>query len=96
MSQSEATKEAKPKQKKLEGFIAVEDEEIADAVEKYVQVRDERMELTKKEVAANQVLVQVLKKHKRKAVSINGQLVELVNLEKAKVKSASSKKEDGE
>lgn len=84
------------KQGKLEGFVAVEDEEIEVAVQKYVDKRDARMKLTEVEVQARTGLIEVLKKHKRKAISINGYLVEVINEEKVRVRKASSKDDNEE
>lgn len=41
--------------------------EISDAAENYENIRDQRMELTKQEVDANDKLVAVMRKHKIRA-----------------------------
>ena len=75
----------KHKQGELEGFTPAEVKEIRTAAETYVEARDERMELTKKEVKHQDALLAILKKYKRNAMVVDGLKIEIVS-EKEKVK----------
>lgn len=50
-------------QKELEGMEPPSIREIENAAEAYVDVRDKRMKLTEKEVAAKETLIQAVLKH---------------------------------
>lgn len=52
-----------PKQVTIEGTERKAIPAIRKAAETYVEIRDERMELTEREVEANEKLVQVMTKH---------------------------------
>lgn len=90
MAKSTATKRAK--QKELPGM---EDRRIADldqAALDYAEGRDERMEMTKKEVELKTALIGLMHKHSKKTYTYNGISVELVpEGEKVKVRVAKEK-----
>ena len=56
-------KAKKPKQTEIPGVERKKVAELDRAAELYVEARDERMELTEKEVAARDALIAVMKKH---------------------------------
>lgn len=51
------------KQAELAGLERPTHPDVADAAEKYIEARDARMELTKREVATRNELVAIMKKH---------------------------------
>jgi hypothetical protein len=79
-------KEAKAKQQHLEGMEPPTITEIEGKAEEYVEVRNERMSLLKKEVELQGELAELMKKHKLRNYEYDGQTVEVVNKEKVKVR----------
>lgn len=80
----------KPKQESLAGMKSDNIKEIDDAIDRYVEVRDERMKLTPIEVAARQHLEAMMEKHKKRIYkNSDGDKVAKIEVteEKAKVKS---------
>lgn len=61
------------KQKELPGVGRKEIKELDEAAEAYVDVRDRRMALTKEEVKAKETLTLLMKAHKMKAYSYEGE-----------------------
>jgi hypothetical protein len=73
------------KQNRLPDFDGPGATEIREAAERYVESRDERMELTKDEVKHHDILLGIMKRHKQKALVVDGLAIEIV-FEKEKVK----------
>jgi len=86
MAKEKTEAPARPKQGRLISDPVVE--EIEDAAEYYVEVRNNRMRLTEQEVTARDALASVLRKHRRTTYSGQKWLVELTNKVGVKVKSA--------
>lgn len=82
---------AKPRQNPLieEGLIP----EIVTAAEDLAAIRDERMDLTKREVAASDTLIAALRKNDLNEYSFNGKRVFIVP-GKERVKVRSNDKDD--
>lgn len=85
-------KGSKPKQIAIAGTERVLHKDVRSAAEAYVEVRDERMELTKDEVVKKSLLVAVMKKHELSVYRDEEADLEvtLVTDEKCKVKKLSS------
>lgn len=77
-----------PKQERLKG-IAKEISGIESAAKDYVAVRDRRMDLTKKEVEAREILITEMKKARLETyTTVDGLLCTLTTSEKVKVSGA--------
>lgn len=84
---TEATKTpARKNQGRLPGTEDPVIEAIEGAAEAYVEVRDKRMALTELEVKANEVLVEIMKKHGRKVYKYDGKTVKIQAETKIKAK----------
>lgn len=96
------TKAARAKQQRLEGFTPKPIADIEDAAEDYEEARDFRMAASKVETEKNQVLIKMLKKHKKEqyAYKDSAGVPKIAELEvqeekiKAKVRKSKVKKED--
>lgn len=87
---------ARPKQGFLEGTEPEVIPEIESAADDYVDVRDRRMELTKKEVKNKSVLQGAMEKHKLKSYQYGDKTVQIIRGEpKLKVKATKEKKKRG-
>jgi hypothetical protein len=87
---------AKPKQVDLPGMEDRDIPEIEEAAERYRDVRDERIALSKDESTAKQSLIAVMKAHKRSVYSRNGMSITLEEIDNVKVKTAKKDDEDDE
>ena len=76
----------RPRQKKLPGMADVSIQEIDDAAAAFVDVRDNRMALTREEVEASEKLLEVMRKHKLTTYSYDGKTVSITSQQKVKVK----------
>lgn len=88
----------KSKQAKMqgEGFDPPESvPAIETAAGHYVECRDERMEMTKKEVASRSMLIAIMREHKRTSYLYDGYVISLSQEDKVKVKK-SQEAEEGE
>jgi hypothetical protein len=84
----------KAKQVDLPGMEDRDIPEIEEAAERYRDVRDDRIALSKDESTAKQALIAVMKAHKRSVYSRNGMSITLEEIDNVKVKTA--KKDDEE
>lgn len=73
------------KQKDLPGMEDKVLEDLEAAAEKYAGIRDERQQLTNREIEAKADLLQIMKKHKKRNYDHGGIAVEIV-MEKETVK----------
>lgn len=89
-----APAKGKAKQADLPGMEDRDIPEIEEAAERYRDVRDERIALSKDESTAKQSLIAVMKAHKRSVYSRNGMSITLEEIDNVKVKTA--KKDDDE
>ena len=81
-----------PRQKRLPQMEDPQIEELEGSAENYADIRDQRMELTKEEVAAKDELLGLMKKHGKVSYVHNGYDIKvIVESEKLKVRI---KKED--
>ena len=86
-SAAENVEDPKPKQTSLAGMEDRAISEIEIAAEEYVEIRDERMEMTKKEVEARSVVAETMRKHKKSQYHRNGLTITISSGdEKVKVK----------
>lgn len=84
------------KQAKLPGMDQPEDPELEKEVDEYVDVRDERMGLTKREKELNNKLLERLRAMGRTELRVEGHIVQIVAKdERVKVRKAKAKDEDG-
>lgn len=65
MAKKKANGESKPAQASLAGMEDRALEELEAKAEEYASIRDDRMELTQKEVELNDELLDLMKKHKK-------------------------------
>lgn len=85
------------KQQMIPGTEPVYIQEIVDAAESYVDIRDQRMELTTKEVAAHDKLKEVMEKHNQQEYQYDGKVVRLkLGKTKVKVRSVDSDSDEAE
>lgn len=80
----------RPKRTFIPGTEPPSFKDIDEAVDRYVDLRDERMELTKQEISARDVLIARMKDHELSTCRVNGKVVTLVadTTEKVSVKAA--------
>ena len=83
----------KPRQARLPGVDDPVIEELQRAAEDYADVRDERMELTKREVQKQEMLLQIMKKYGKSTYVHEGVECKLIH-EKEKVRVKIRKGED--
>jgi hypothetical protein len=81
---SEANKK-RGKTSRLPGMEDPEIEELEDAAREYANIRDDRMKLTSSEVETKDVLLSLMKKHKKESYNHDGVEVKMVH-EKETVK----------
>lgn len=93
---ADAVKKAKAKQTDLPGMENRDIPEIEQAAERYRDVRDDRIALTKDESEAKQALIAVMKKHNRQVYTHNGLSITLEEIDNVKVKSAKKADEEGD
>ena len=87
-----ATKKAK--QEDLPGMENRQIPDLDEAAREYAEGRDERMEMTRKEVELKTNLIEMMHKHKKKTYIYDGIEIELVpEGEKVKVKVRKEKEE---
>ena len=85
------------KQRRLPGFEDPVIEELVEAAEEYVEIRDQRMALTPQETELKTNLLNLMHKHKRKTYNHNGIQIEIVAEEETvKVRVKKEKEEDEE
>lgn len=85
------------KQARLPGTEGPEIEELEEAAFKYAEIRDQRMELTQREVSAKQTVLALMKKHKKNDYNHAGVEIEVVlEVETVKVRIKKEKEEDAE
>lgn len=86
----------KPKKEKQDDLPGMEERKIPDlhkAALNYVEIRDERMELTKEEVTRKSKVLALMKKHKRDSYLCDGVEITIIHEEetvKVKVKDKDS------
>ena len=88
---TEAEPEPKPKQKSM--FPDRKIEQLHGLAEKYVDVRDERMGLTEKEVELKEGLLALMKKNKKQVYKYDGLEIRVVHSDES-VKVRISKKDE--
>ena len=74
---------------KQDALPGMQNEELRDliaAADEYVAVRDERMDLTKKETEASSTLLRLMHEHKLESYVHDGLTIEIEQLEKVKVR----------
>jgi hypothetical protein len=54
---------ARPRQARIKGTEPAQHLDIVEAAERYIEIRDERMELTEREIEANTALVAAMERH---------------------------------
>lgn len=82
-------RQKKPKQQTLPGVETDSIPEIEEAAEEYTRVRDERMELTEEETAAQAKLLDLMRDHNLDKYKYDGKIVAVLQGEaKVKVKKA--------
>ena len=90
-------KPRKPRQARLPGMEPEKNPAIERLAEAYVEVRNRRMVLTKEEVGKRELLQVKMHESGLKSYEYDGKIVELVGVEKVKVRSSKDGgDEDGE
>ena len=89
-------KKAKAKQTALPGLENRDIPEIEEAAERYRDIRDDRIAMSRDEAEAKQSLIEVMKKHNRTVYTHNGLSVTLEEIDNVKVKAAKKADEEEE
>lgn len=79
-------KARKPKQEHLPGQEPVKIAAVHNAIEAYVEARDERMKLTVVEVQKRTLLMEIMKKHGITTYAVDGHLADIESEEKIKAR----------
>lgn len=96
-SVADKPKTGEPKQGKLAGMEDTKIPALHKAAEKYVAIRDERMDLTEKETAAKAEVIDLMHEHKKKTYVCDGIEITLkFSEETVKVRKVNEDKEESE
>jgi hypothetical protein len=94
---SKPKSKVKPRQKRLPGMEDPTIDEIQNAAMEYAEIRDERQELTTREVDLKKNLLNIMKKHHKTMYSHNGVVVQVVvEEETVKVRIKSEEQQEKE
>jgi hypothetical protein len=86
---------ARPKQQRLPTMAQAEIPELVAAAERYVELRDQRMALTREEVEAAAVLLELMHKHKLTVYDLDDESRVLIDAkEKVKVQKVKDDRDE--